>query len=151
MIYFVQSIATQLVKIGTTKCLAQRLNGLRIEAGGDVDVLGVAKGGRPEETSLHEHFQHLHVKGEWFRPEAELLEYIKQNARPWHRGLGTFTVSIDEDTEAGLQAFLNSLEYRPQFSRLFRRAIQEFLARRGFYSLPDLPHRQHRSRCVPGA
>jgi len=83
VIYFAQSRTTRLIKIGTTECLRTRLPELRQQADGEVDVLGVTDGSFAEETSLHQHFQHLHVKGEWFRPEAELRDFIEQNTRAW--------------------------------------------------------------------
>ena len=40
-------------------------------------------GSYKEETELHHRFAHLHIGGEWHRPEPELMAFIAENARPW--------------------------------------------------------------------
>jgi hypothetical protein len=83
VIYFVSPLTGGDVKIGTTARLSQRLANLRSQRKTGLRVLGVMDGGREREAELHELFAHLRGHGEWFRPGDELLEYVRQNARPW--------------------------------------------------------------------
>jgi hypothetical protein len=41
--------------------------------------------GKPitDETLLHDRFRHLWIRGEWYRPESELLAFITDAATPW--------------------------------------------------------------------
>lgn len=59
------------VKIGYTGNLAQRLRALPHD-----ELLGTIPGDESTEWDLHERFAHLRIKGEWFRAEPELLEFI---------------------------------------------------------------------------
>lgn len=87
MIYFLQASAGGAIKIGTTKCLSQRLGCLRSETGEELRVLAVMDGGRPEEKSLHRRFAHLRIGKyalcEWFDPAGDLLDFITSDGRPW--------------------------------------------------------------------
>jgi|SRR5215469_5917523 len=131
MIYFVQSLMTQHVKIGTTKQLTRRLSGLRQEAGGEVDVLGVTNGGFPEETTLHQHFQHLHIMGEWFRPEPDLLDFIGQNARAWdgkdEKPLQSIMLRLDERILNALDAAVERTRPRSSRTGVIEFVLEEWL------------------------
>lgn len=62
-----------LVKIGITKNIRRRTNGLHPEA-----VLAVEPGADDVESQRHADFAHLHSHGEWFHLEADLQEHIEQ-------------------------------------------------------------------------
>jgi hypothetical protein len=85
LVYFVQPINGGLIKIGTSQQLADRLDRLESLAGCDLRVLAVIDGGQTREGELHARFAHVHVGGEWFRPERELLGLIGSEGRPWVR------------------------------------------------------------------
>jgi hypothetical protein len=36
-----------------------------------------------DETRLHDRFRHLWIRGEWYRPDPELLSYIAEVGTPW--------------------------------------------------------------------
>lgn len=71
-VYFVQS--GDAIKIGTSINVRRRLVSLQTPY--PPILLAVAAGGRTEEQELHRTFRHLHIHGEWFRAEPELLDYI---------------------------------------------------------------------------
>ena len=83
MIYFAQPSPGGFIKIGTTRCLTDRLAGLKSEYGILLTILAVVDGGHPEEASLHSRFSHLRSEGEWFHPGDDLLEFISKEAKPW--------------------------------------------------------------------
>lgn len=62
-----------LVKIGITKNIRLRTNGLHPEA-----VLAVEPGADAVESQRHAEFAHLHSHGEWFRLESDLQDHIDQ-------------------------------------------------------------------------
>jgi hypothetical protein len=84
VIYFVRRIdGTGPIKIGYTTRLSIRLRQLGKEWGAELGVLGVMKGGRDEEQSLHRRFSNLRLEGEWFQPEPVLFKYICKAAKKW--------------------------------------------------------------------
>lgn len=71
VVYFVRM--GDLIKIGTTSNLLQRIQGLSLTMG---HVLATEPGGYMREQELHGRFAALREHGEWFRAEPELLAYI---------------------------------------------------------------------------
>jgi hypothetical protein len=82
VIYFAQAPTGGPIKIGQTIRLSLRLAQLLAEHGSLV-VLAVLDGSFPEENALHRRFSSLRQQGEWFRPDEDLLDFIRQNGRPW--------------------------------------------------------------------
>lgn len=76
VVYFVR--AGQYVKIGRSTAAAERIKLIRTDTPYRVTVLLTIKGGKSEETKLHEEFRHLRHRGEWFRAAPELLRFIVQ-------------------------------------------------------------------------
>lgn len=69
LVYFVRFGG--LVKIGWTGNLKKRMAEVPNE-----EILGTVPGTMEDEKRCHVAFAHLRVKGEWFRPEPDLLEFI---------------------------------------------------------------------------
>ncbi len=74
-VYFAQREADGLIKIGWSRSVKLRMSAIRAK------VIGAVPGERAEEKVVHAKFAHLRVKGEWFRPGEELLEYIRTEAQ----------------------------------------------------------------------
>jgi hypothetical protein len=83
VIYFMQAGGTELIKIGTTIRLSQRLRQIESAIGCACRVLGVMDGSYAEEGELHRKFSHLWLESEWFEPTDELIRFIASVARPW--------------------------------------------------------------------
>jgi hypothetical protein len=64
------------IKIGFAKDVHSRVADLQVAQPDTLVLLGVMAGGPAIERELHEHFQRLHLRGEWFRSAPELLDYI---------------------------------------------------------------------------
>lgn len=121
MVYFVRSKASGLIKIGTSRRLGTRVAALRGEAGSEVELLGVVQGGLDTEDDIHAMFQQHRVKGEWFKPHAELMAHIAVHAAP---GLSQIRLEIPRKRPRRYWEKVN-LRIHPKLLREFRiRAIQ---------------------------
>jgi hypothetical protein len=85
-IYFIQVGEDGPIKIGrTTQSPLQRMDTLQTGIPIPLRLLAIISHvGASAEMMLHRRFYHLHVQGEWFRPDEELLTYIRENALPWN-------------------------------------------------------------------
>lgn len=81
-IYFLQSGLIGAIKIGYSGDIEKRFKGLRYASAEPVHLLGWIYGGPEAEGRLHERFAPYRQHGEWFRPVDELLEFVRDNARP---------------------------------------------------------------------
>lgn len=78
MVYFVQAKTEDApIKIGITWDLAHRIGNLRTASPYEIELLGTVLGGKDRERAIHARFAHLRIRGEWFRSEPELLEFIE--------------------------------------------------------------------------
>lgn len=85
MIYFIQAESGP-IKIGYTQASGDQMERVRALQTAHFDLLtclGVCVGGYTEEKELHDLFSAWHIRGEWFRPVPQLLQYILENARPY--------------------------------------------------------------------
>jgi hypothetical protein len=80
-VYFIQNVETQQIKVGIAKDPLGRLRELQVANAHQLTLLGVLRGGRPEERAIHTRFKSLHVRGEWFRGKPELVSWISQALR----------------------------------------------------------------------
>lgn len=75
-VYFIQGTLTRLIKIGYTTNVEKRVKSL--EHSEELEILHVIPNvTRKKEKELHEKFKHLRKRNEWFKPEKDLLDYIK--------------------------------------------------------------------------
>lgn len=77
VVYFVQGETIPLIKIGIAKNFGLRFSSLQTGSPDTLRILAVIPGSREKEIELHKRFSRLRVRGEWFRPEPELLNYIE--------------------------------------------------------------------------
>lgn len=77
-VYFLRSGARGPIKIGKARDVQRRVDEIKAGNPYELRVLAVMPGGRAEERELHERFAHLRLRGEWFRPAAELRDFVKQ-------------------------------------------------------------------------
>lgn len=77
VIYFVQVDGAGPIKIGFTENLEKRIQGMLTATPGTIKVLATRPGTLAEERVLHQRFAHLRVSREWFRPEEDLITYIR--------------------------------------------------------------------------
>lgn len=72
--YFIQDTGSGLIKIGkTSRDQLKRLADLQTAHHAPLALLATTTA---DERALHAHFQHLHQRGEWYRPGPDLLAFI---------------------------------------------------------------------------
>lgn len=74
IVYFIG--CGEYVKIGVALDVDKRMRQLEATIPFPITLLGVTMGGQENEAQLHVRFAHLRHKGEWFRFEGELRDYI---------------------------------------------------------------------------
>lgn len=77
-VYFIRSGEGGPIKIGHARDPYTRLMNLRTASPEPVTYLGHVAGGIDEERALHKRFGHLRIRGEWFLPAPELLDFIAE-------------------------------------------------------------------------
>ncbi len=81
MIYFIQQEADGPIKIGVSTDPCKRLRQLQTSTQYKLRLVALLPDPVRErdwtEASIHKSFAHLHISGEWFRPEPELTNFIK--------------------------------------------------------------------------
>jgi hypothetical protein len=79
--YFVQGEKTGLIKIGVTwgNCPCHRIKAMQIGSPDLLSVLGVLIGNH--EKKLHKQFLSMWSHGEWFQPDATLLDFINSETK----------------------------------------------------------------------
>lgn len=84
VVYFIRAAGMGLIKIGVANCVHARVRMFGQLLPFEIEVLGVIPCGRHSilEQSLHGRFKHLRTRGEWFREEPELLDFIAAEASP---------------------------------------------------------------------
>jgi hypothetical protein len=74
--YFVRD--GDVIKIGSSAQPKRRLYALQTGIARPLDVLAVVDMDIADEFTTHQQFAHLRVRGEWFRAEADLLQFIER-------------------------------------------------------------------------
>jgi hypothetical protein len=85
--YFIQAGEGGNIKIGRTTNLRSRISNLQIGIPARLKLIHVVD--RDIERMCHEKFHHIKVDGEWFTPDAELLDFIHNLEFPVITGQAT--------------------------------------------------------------
>lgn len=83
-VYFIQSGENGPIKIGFTKNIENRMRALKTSSPYPLVLIGYFKSNRKLEKQLHRQFKEHKTKknGEWFLPNAELLNLIEKAEKP---------------------------------------------------------------------
>jgi hypothetical protein len=77
-VYFIQAAdGTGPIKIGWANDPQKRLTTIQRMSPVSLAILGTVEGDRKKEKRIHLHFADLRLYGEWFRPDEELMEFVK--------------------------------------------------------------------------
>jgi hypothetical protein len=79
-VYAIQAGADGPIKLGVARRPEQRLRDLQTANASELRLVATWPAPRWEEADLHEMFAHARIRGEWFRPEPDLLEYVLREA-----------------------------------------------------------------------
>lgn len=77
-VYFVQESGMGAIKIGTAKNVHKRVIGMAVSTPHLLVVLAITYGSYDVERKIHDRFASARIRGEWFHPVPELLEYIAE-------------------------------------------------------------------------
>jgi hypothetical protein len=82
-VYFILNEDSNAIKIGRAKNLARRMMSLQTSSPAKLRLIksvqvAAAKEAQELERALHQQFREIRLAGEWFKAEANLLEYISQ-------------------------------------------------------------------------
>lgn len=77
--YFLQRGGTGPIKIGISKNPERRIATIQGLCAEPVEILLLLPvNSRQKEQEIHEKFKHLRLKGEWFEPAPDLLDWIRE-------------------------------------------------------------------------
>ena len=77
-IYFIQCQKTNLIKIGYTKRIRERIKRLEYRTGNKIDFLYGHLGTIQKENEYHKKFLNLLVSPEWYKPDQSILDFIEK-------------------------------------------------------------------------
>jgi hypothetical protein len=82
VVYFIEAIGFDVVKIGSTDDLASRIDSLSTAAFYELRPVRVVKGGHRRERMLHRLFAEFRIRGEWFQlsPIRTAIDALKDDA-----------------------------------------------------------------------
>lgn len=78
-VYFIQEAERGYIKIGCSSSPFSRVRACQAGNPFDLRIIGIMEGNRSLELELHQRFQRLQMRGEWFKPYKELILYIESN------------------------------------------------------------------------
>lgn len=81
MIYFIQESGNGFIKIGFSQNPLQRLRQLSKNQPYEYSLLGVLPGHFEQERALHKRFSDFSIKGEWFSPDKNLIDFIESESQ----------------------------------------------------------------------
>jgi hypothetical protein len=79
MIYFIQDIESKHIKIGYTKNIKSRISNLQVGSSSKLKLLGYISGDLTLEKEIHYIFREFTVRGEWFRVDQTIIDYLNSN------------------------------------------------------------------------
>ena len=79
-VYFIEC-NEEFIKIGCAKNIKTRLSGLQVSNPYPLKIIKQIDGGRDVERKLHNYFLSLKVRGEWFKKETDLIDFINQSTQ----------------------------------------------------------------------
>jgi hypothetical protein len=84
VVYFFRDEEVGSIKIGRTLHLLERFHQVQRDSKAPLSIVGIISGLRWDvEARVHQEFRHLRIRGEYFRPGPDLLEFIRRNVTPW--------------------------------------------------------------------
>jgi excisionase family DNA binding protein len=78
-VYFIQENNSGAIKIGWSSNIKKRLIAMQTYNASQLKLLGAFNGTSEDEKRTQENFAKYRIKGEWFRPEKELMDFIEKH------------------------------------------------------------------------
>jgi hypothetical protein len=78
-VYFVQVISSGDIKIGYSTNIRSRISTLQTSIPEKIKLLGYISGDLGKEKELHKKFRILRLRGEWFRCDSSIIDFLNEN------------------------------------------------------------------------
>ena len=101
MIYFIRGKDSGNIKIGYSTNPKKRQSNLQTAHYEELELIGFMSGTLDDETRIHQKFAVYNIRGEWYHPSDEILDFIERNATK---------------PQVNIVAFLGDNEYRITFA-----------------------------------
>lgn len=86
VVYFIQAECGNSylgpIKIGRAEKFKNRFVSMKVDNFHELKILKLIKGDRVKEKEIHQKFAGIRIRGEWFRPDQSLINYIGQIQEP---------------------------------------------------------------------
>ena len=117
MIYFIRGKESGNIKIGYSTNPKQRKANLQTANYEELEFIGLMDGTIKDESKLKKIFLEFNIRGEWYRPVTEILNYIEQNKNPRKNivsslGDGTYRITFVEPFKFTMNFFLLAGSHR---------------------------------------
>jgi len=83
VVYFIEAVGLDLVKIGYTEELIRRFKEIRTACPVKIQLVGFLNGDRSAEAHLHRQYKDYRAEGEWFRVSQQTLDYWRSHLDNW--------------------------------------------------------------------
>lgn len=81
MIYFIRGKESGNIKIGYSTNPDKRKSNLQTSHYEELELIGLMDGSLEDEATIHKTFASFNIRGEWYRPSQEILEFVDNNAK----------------------------------------------------------------------
>src|SRR5947207_2529709 len=78
-VYFFKENATNAIKIGRSYDVRMRFEQIQSGMPQELEFLGFMQGSWAKEKEMHSKFEHLRLRGEWFRFDQSIVDFIESN------------------------------------------------------------------------
>lgn len=110
MVYFIQASTLKFIKIGYTTCAAslrRRFSSIQTGSPDKLQIIGIINDVDEEyEAYLHVMFKQHNVRGEWFEPHKDLLQFISENSLPIDK--------VIKECKTNLNNYVEASKYNPK-------------------------------------
>ncbi|RMD65790.1 hypothetical protein D6817_05415 [Candidatus Pacearchaeota archaeon] len=79
MIYFIRGKESGNIKIGYSTTPEKRRSNLQTAHYEELELIGLMRGTREDEARIQQMFSQFNIRGEWYRPVEEILDFIVKN------------------------------------------------------------------------
>ncbi len=80
MIYFIRGKESGNIKIGFSTSPDKRKSNLQTAHYEELEFIGIMNGTLDDEAKIKVMFLEFNIRGEWYRPVQEVMDYVKKNA-----------------------------------------------------------------------
>ena len=118
MIYFIRGKESGNIKIGFSNMPKKRKTNLQTAHYEELEFIGFMNGSREDEARIHEMFTKFRIRGEWYRPAPDLIDFVTKSAsksetnRISSLGKGEYRITFADPEEYTMAFFLAARSHR---------------------------------------